>query len=267
MRHLQWRGTWSPLLSCWPIRCRFLYAFGRHGEHETSCALGRMGYSLLSCAPSMASNSSDHQVNSCINAIVPLAVLRTLQQLDHTDAVDLEEYAGEVSPKRLGMSATVSAQVERYEKLVKRGAVVDPDEVAQLFRLVGRRNDADLAFSQAGRVAAEEMLKQTSAASRLVHRAGRVVARQRADWALAMRLADRLLGASMSFDEESGIEAVANGQLTGVISDGKPCEFFGAALAELLRRCTDFEGAMFHRKCRFRGDDVCSWHSGNSNGR
>ena len=90
----------------------------------------------------MASNSSDSKDNSCVNAIVPLAVLRTLQQLDRTDAVDLEEYAEEVAPKRLGTSATVSAQVDRYEKIVKRGADVDPDEVVQLFRLVDRRNDA-----------------------------------------------------------------------------------------------------------------------------
>ena len=215
----------------------------------------------------MASNSSDQQDNARVNAILPLAVLRTLQHLDHTDSVDLEEYAEEVAPKRLGMSATVSAQAERYEELVKRGADVDPDEVVQLFRLVGRRNDAELAFSQAGRVAAEEMLRQTSAASRLVHRAGRVVARQRADFARAIRLADRLLCASMSFDETAGIEAVANGPLTDAAPDGKPCEFFGAALAELLRRCTDFEGAMLHNKCRSRGDDVCAWNSGSSNGR
>jgi hypothetical protein len=209
----------------------------------------------------MASNSSDQQNNSRVNAIVPLAVLRTLQQLDHADPVDLEEFAEEVARKRLGTSATVSAQVQRYERLVKRGAAVDPDEVVQLFRLVGRRNDAGLAFSQAGRVAAEEMLKQTSAASRLVHRAGRVVSRQRANLALATRLADRLLGASMTFDEQSGIEAVANGPLTDAAPDGGPCEFFGAALAELLRRCTDFEGAMLHQTCRSRGDETCSWHS------
>ena len=211
--------------------------------------------------------SSDHKDKTRINAIVPLAVLRTLQQLDHTDAVDLEEYAEEVAPKRLGMSATVSAQVDRYEKIVKRGADVDPDEVVQLFRLVGRRNDAELAFSQAGRIAAEEMLQQTSAASRLVHKAGRVVARQRADFSLAIRLADRLLGASISHSEEAGIEAVADGPLTDAGLDGRPCEFFGAALAEILRKCTDFEGAMLHNECRSRGADVCAWHSGTSNGR
>jgi hypothetical protein len=199
-----------------------------------------------------------------VNAIIPLAILRTLQKLDHTDPVDLEEYAEEVAPKRLGMSATVSAQIDRYAKLVKTGQSIENDEVVQLFRLVGRRSDAELVFSEAGRLAAEEVVGQTSAASRIVYRAGRVLARERISTALAKRLADRLLDVVMSVDETVGIVAVANGSLTESVSDGKPCGFFGAALAELLRRCTDFEGAMQHEKCRARGDDVCSWQSGSA---
>jgi predicted hydrocarbon binding protein len=197
-----------------------------------------------------------------VNAIIPLAILRTLQKLDHTDPVDLEEYAEEVALKRLGMSATVSAQIDRYAELVKTGESIESDEVVQLFRLVGRRSDAELAFSEAGRLAAEEIVAQTSAASRIVHRAGRVLARERVSKALAKRLADRLLDVVMSVDETAGIVAVANGSLTGSAPDGKPCGFFGAALAELLRRCTEFEGAMLHHKCQARGDDVCSWQSG-----
>jgi hypothetical protein len=217
-------------------------------------------------APPAFPGSSRQQDDSRVNAIVPLVVLRALQKLDHTDPVNLEEYAEELAPKRLGTSATVSAQIERYAQLVKGRTAVENDEVAQLFRLVGRRNDAELAFSEAGRLAAEEMIGQTSAASRLVHRAGRLVARQRVSTALAMRLAERLLGVTTSFDETVGIMAVANGSLSESAPEGKPCGFFGAALAELLRKCTDFEGAMLHNKCRSRGDDVCCWQSGSSNG-
>lgn len=212
--------------------------------------------------PPVGADSSDQRENSRVNAIIPLAILRTLQKLDHTDPVDLEEYAEEVAPKRLGTSATVSAQIDRYAKLVKTGQSIESDEVVQLFRLVGRRSDAELAFSEAGRLAAEEIIGQTSAASRMVHRAGRVLARERVSTALAKRLADRLLDVVMSVDETAGIVAVADGALTESAPDGTPCGFFGAALAELLRRCTEFEGAMLHHKCRARGDDVCSWQSG-----
>ena len=205
-------------------------------------------------------------MGSDVNAIVPLAVLRTLKKLDYTDPVDLEEYAEEVAPKRLGMSATVSAQIDRYAKLVKDGDTVENDEVVQLFRLVGRRNDAELAFSEAGRLAAEEVVRKTSAASKIVQRAGRMVARRRVNKARAIRLAGRLLDVTMSVDGDAGIVAVANGSLTEAAPEGKPCGFFGAALAEILRRCTDFEGAMLHHKCRARGDDVCSWQSGSASG-
>jgi hypothetical protein len=208
----------------------------------------------------------DQQNENPVNAIVPLAILRTLQKLDHIDPVDLEEYAEEVAPRRLGASATVSAQIDRYAKLAKSGESVECGEVVQLFRLVGRRNDAELAFTEAGRIAADEILKQTSAAARLVHKAGQVVARRRVNTALAIRLAGRLLGVTMSMEEVDGAVAFANGPLTESAPDGKPCGFFGAALAELLRRCTDFEGAMMHDKCRARGDDVCSWRSNSTSG-
>ncbi len=199
-----------------------------------------------------------------VNAIVPLAILRTLKKLDHTDPVDLEEYAQEVAPKRLGTSPTVLAQIDRFTKLVKSGDTVASDEVVQLFRLVGRRNDAELAFSEAGRLAAEEIVGQTSAASRFVQRAGRVVARQRVSTGMAIRLAARLLDVTMSVDDSAGIVAVTNGAISEAAPDGKPCGFYSAALAELLRRCTDFEGAMLHDRCRARGDDVCSWQSGSA---
>lgn len=210
----------------------------------------------------MDTNSSKYQDNSSVNAIVPLALLRTLQHLDRTDLVEFQEYAEQMAPKRLGMSATVSAQIRRYEELVKRGAVVRADEAVQLFRLVGRRKDAVLAFSQAGRVAAEEMLRRESAVARLVHRACQVVARRRVSVSLATRLAGSLLGASMTVDDTGQAVVVVNGPLTDAAPEGKPCEFLGAALAELLRQCTDFQGTLLHGTCRSRGDDVCSWHSG-----
>jgi len=210
----------------------------------------------------MNAASTNQKDNTRINAIIPLAVLRTLQVLDRTNTVDLEEYAEEVAPKRLGTSPTVSAQIERFEKLVKREAGIDVEEVIQLFRLVGRRNDAELVFTQAGRAAAEEMLVQRSAASRLVHRAGRAVARQRARRTQVIRLAERLLGVSMTIDEEAGVKAVTHGTLPDSAPDGIPCGFFAAALVELLRGCMDFDGAMLHDECRSRGDEVCSWHSG-----
>ena len=43
------------------------------------------------------------------------------------------------------------------------------------------------------------------------------------------------------------------------LADGQACSYYGAALAELLRALTGFEGAMVHARCRGRGDDTCRW--------
>ena len=45
------------------------------------------------------------------------------------------------------------------------------------------------------------------------------------------------------------------------LPDGSGCSFYGAALAELLRVLTGFEGAMNHERCRGRGDNSCVWRA------
>lgn len=213
-----------------------------------------------------APTSSTARCKSVVNAIIPLTLLRTIRTLDRTRQVDLEDYSSETAPRRLGTSPSVAAQIQRFEKLAKQGAGADWEEVAQLFRLVGRRSDAELAFNQAGRAAAEEILRHTSGARRFVEGAGRVVGRARFDRGRAKRLADRLLSISLTFDERAGIQAVANGPQSTPDPDGLWCGFCGAAVGELLRKCTEFEGAMQHDRCRGRGDELCSWSSGGGAG-
>ncbi len=213
-----------------------------------------------------ASSSSTARSKPSVNAIIPLTLLRTIRALDRTRQIDLEDYSSETAPRRLGTSPSVAAQIERFEKLAKQGTGADGEEVAQLFRLVGRRSDAELAFNQAGRAAAEEILRRTSGAKRFVEGAGRVVGRMRFDRGRAKRLADRLLSISLTFDERAGIQAVANGPLSTPEPDGLWCGFCGAALGELLGKCTQFEGAMQHDRCRGRGDEVCSWSSEGGSG-
>jgi hypothetical protein len=45
------------------------------------------------------------------------------------------------------------------------------------------------------------------------------------------------------------------------VESGPACTFYGAAVAELLRLLTDFDGAMVHVACRGRGDPACQWRS------
>src|SRR6188768_4145102 len=93
-------------------------------------------------------------VNSHVPAIVPLSLLEALRNVDAPVEDGLEELAGEVVSKRLGLSATVQAQIARYAWHADRGHAVALDEASSVFRLVGRRPDAPLVFADAGRRAA-----------------------------------------------------------------------------------------------------------------
>src|SRR5882762_3897751 len=86
-----------------------------------------------------------------VHAAVPLTILEAIQLLDAPVEDGLNEFHRELAVKRLGMSETVAAQIERYRRLADRARRVEVDEVAALFRLVGRRSDAGMVFDNAGR--------------------------------------------------------------------------------------------------------------------
>ena len=195
--------------------------------------------------------------NISVDAIIPLAVLEAVKQLDKRGPEGLEDF------RKLGASATVSAQIKRYRDLVRTGGRVQASEVAQLFRLVSRRPDASLVFSDAGRVAAREALRRTPRRVRLLRGITPAGGRHRLGMFAANRVAERVFGVVLSADAELGL--VAAGDTPAAVTDpgGSGCSFFGAALAEVLRSHIGFQGAVLHGTCRARGDDACSWYTGN----
>ncbi len=191
-----------------------------------------------------------------VSAIIPLAILQTVRHLDQRVPEGLDEY------RRLGSSTTVAAEIERYRKLVRGGADVTAEEVVQLFRLIGRRPDASLVFSDAGRRAAHEAAEGLSVATRGALRVAPSFLRRRVGLASAIRIAGRVFGIDMVVDEHDGIVADADLPCAHGSPDGRGCGFFAAALAELLRMLTGFDAAMVHAACRARGDGACRWHTG-----
>jgi len=202
-----------------------------------------------------------------INAIIPLAVLQSVRSLDQQGPGRAPHYPEDLAPKRLGMNPTVMAQIERYGKLAHKGGLVDIGEVGQLFRLVGRRSDAGLVFNQGGRWAARRALSRISTTTRLAHKVAPARMQNRIGVAIMRRLAGRVFGITVSLDETCGIVATANPEWAEVTLDGTSCGFYGAALAELLRELTEFDGAMIHVACSARGDGGCRWQTGNNDGR
>lgn len=196
-----------------------------------------------------------------VPALIPLSLLEAIRNLDTPVEDGLDELAEEMVVRRLGLSPTVAAQIDRYRQAAERGNAVDLDETVSVLRLIGRRADAALVFADAGRRAARYAAKNRGRSSRtLANVSPRRVARR-----LALGSAGRL--ARSIFDAElksrsQDVELRMTAPLSIVaLPTGEACLFYGSVYQELLRGLTGFEGALIHERCRSRGDDACVWRT------
>lgn len=186
-----------------------------------------------------------------VPAVLSLALLEALRALDVPSADPIgDDDHRDVVTKRLGLSRTVEAQIARLDDLTRRGASVPGQDFAALQRLVARRPDAALVFSDAGRRAARRALADLPASARLLARV--------TPGGVARRVARATFGVSVE-EAEGAVRAVLSGGLAVASEPGPACSLLGAGLAELLRRLTDFEGAMVHTACRGHGAPECVW--------
>lgn len=199
-------------------------------------------------------------------AVVPLSLLEALRNLDTPVGDGLDEMAAEIVAKRFGLSRTVADQILRYQEAQRRGLPVPAEEVVGVFRLVGRRPDAALVFADAGRRAARYAARSAALPVRALHRASPGFLRRWIGRGAARRAAHRVFGASLGFRGRSAEAVIPDPLSLRALADGQACSFYGAALAELLRVLTGFEGAMVHARCRGRGNDSCRWHAAAAEG-
>ncbi len=192
-----------------------------------------------------------------VHAIVPLAVLEAVRDADQLpDGAGADAFGDEGGTLKFGQSATVAAQIGRYRESVVRESGVDATEVAALLRLVSRRSDSSLVLSEAGRRAGSRAAETVPRLLKLAFRVSPGFIRRRVGQLLVRRAA----GSVFALTVNSGGSTVWSGS-TGMNSNegDEACELYGAAAAELLRRFTPFDGALFHVTCCSRGDERCSW--------
>jgi hypothetical protein len=159
--------------------------------------------------------------------------------------------------KRLGLSATVAAQIARYRAAAERDGTVSRDEAASVFTLVGRRADAGLVFADAGRRAARHAARRVGS-SALAKVAPSAVGRRLA--ARAARGAARItFAADLRFPGGLAEARMADAVAIAAWPAGEACGFHASAFAELLRLLIGFEGLMRHERCQGRGDGECLW--------
>jgi hypothetical protein len=196
-----------------------------------------------------------------VPALIPLSLLEAIRNLDTPVEDGLDELAEEIVVRKLGLSPTVAAQIQRYRQNADRGVGIDLDETVSVFRLVGRRADAALVFADAGRRAARYAAKTRGRSSRTLVKLSPTPMASR----LALRSVARL--ARSIFDGDlKGRANVVEVRMTAPLSivalpGGEACLFYGSAYLELLRALTGFEGALLHVHCQARGDGECHWHT------
>ena len=196
-----------------------------------------------------------------VDALVPLSFLEAVRDVDAPDG-DLDaEYVPELRNKRLGLSDTVYAQIQRYAEAVRRGQRIPLDEAVALARLVGRRPDAEVVFRAAGRYVADETYARIFPLTRSAMRVlPNVLARP---FALRhiRRIAARYLGGEISRIGSSLLLKVG----TPITRDAAPrqagCAYYEATLRELLRMLIDGAGAVEHVRCGSRGEGTCEWRA------
>jgi len=194
-----------------------------------------------------------------VPALLPLSLLEALRALDVPQPDTLDEPHGDLAAKRLGLSRTVEAEIERLGRRARQREAVPGQEFAALQRLVSRRPDAALVFTDAGRRAARRALADRSLVSRAVRRALPGRWGRRFGFRVGARIARTTFGVGLQGREGGATRAVLLGALAVVSEPGSACSFTGAALAELLRQLAGFDGAMVHTNCRKRGSAECAW--------
>lgn len=196
-----------------------------------------------------------------VPALIPLSLLEAIRNLDTPVEDGLDELAEEIVVRRLGLSPTVAAQIQRYRQAAERGAAVELDETVSVLRLVGRRPDANLVFADAGRRAARYATRIRGGSSRTLARLfPRGVARRLA-LRSAARVARSIFGGELKSSSQD-VELRMDSPISIVaLPTGEACVFYGSVYQELLRGLTGFEGALIHEGCRSRGEGACVWRT------
>ena len=198
---------------------------------------------------------------AAVPALLPLSLLEAIRNLDTPVEDGLDELAEEIVVRRLGLSPTVAAQIQRYRATAEREGTVELDEVVSVLRLVGRRPDAPLVFADAGRRAARYAARSRGRSARTLARVSPSALGRRVSLRAAARLARQVFDGELRAPVHGTEVRMTDPLSILALPDGAACAFYGSAYGELLRCLTAFEGAMLHERCRSRGDDACVWRS------
>ena len=182
------------------------------------------------------------RVQAPVPALIPLSLLEAIRNLDTPLEDGLEELAEEIVVRRLGLSPTVAAQIQRYRQSADAGSS-GMDETVSVFRLVGRRSDAPLVFADAGRRAARYAARTRGRSPEHWSDVspGPLARRWRSEARLGWRA--RVFDGELKSRPRTSLKSEWRAPLSIVaLPAGEACAVLRLGLLEMLRWLTGFEG-------------------------
>ena len=195
-----------------------------------------------------------------VDALLPLSLLESVRGADTPEDAEAE-YVHELRNKRLGLSDTVYAEIQRYTDDAKKNRRVGNEKAVAIATLIGRRPDAELIFRGAGKRLAGQMYQAIPGLRRgLVRFLPAFVSRPLA-LSAARRVSKRYLNGSVSRVGGYVMLAVPESATANTGQKGVGCTFYEAGFGELMRLLVEVGGAIEHVRCAERNEGGCEWRA------
>lgn len=195
-----------------------------------------------------------------VDALLPLSLLESVRGADTPDDAEAE-YVHELRNKRLGLSDTVYAEIQRYTDDARKNRRAGNEKAVAIATLIGRRPDAESVFRSAGTRLAGQMYHSISATRRKFLRFLPAFISRPLALAAGRRVAKRYLNGSLSRVGGYAMLAVPESATAGTGPRGVGCTFYEACFGELLRSLVDGGGAIEHVRCADRSEGSCEWRA------
>lgn len=195
-----------------------------------------------------------------VDALLPLSLLESVRGADTPEDAEAE-YVHELRNKRLGLSDTVYAEIQRYTEDAKKNRRVGNEKALAIATLIGRRPDAETVFRSAGQRLAGQMYGSISGTRRALIRFLPAFISRPMALAAGRRVTRKYLNGSL--DRVGGylMLSVADSATANTGPRGIGCTFYEASFGELLRLLVEGGGAIEHVRCIERNEGSCEWRA------
>jgi predicted hydrocarbon binding protein len=201
---------------------------------------------------------NDSAVAGNVSAILPLSLLQSIREHDRPEEVLEDEDVAVSLPRRLGLSGVVDNQIRQYQ--AAGNGNVSLEELANLIKLVLKRDDASIIMRETGRRVAEQYYRSVSAGYVRTLRIlpGRFL--MRAWQKSARKLLRQMVGESVV--EVTGpppVVRLSPSPLALFEPTGVACALYGSGLERLAELYTGASPYSIETQCCSTGDAYCEW--------